>query len=199
MITDELVHEALTGYAAEAAAVSGGDPERLLRGCDIRLHRTRRLRATAGTTLMVALLAGVAVAWPGDEESRVATVAGHGTKLLGSTEKAPEPGEKLPPVPGEKTSGIAPAPASDADPPALAVVSPADGLTTEAKSVTAKGKTEPGAALVVGSTPVAVAADGSWWTGLSLAVGENHFRFAATDGAGNTTVAEILVHRTAPP
>lgn len=74
----------------------------------------------------------------------------------------------------------------DVTPPELSLSSPADGLTTGTPVVTVSGTTEPGVALNVGGTVVAVESNGSFSCEIALVEGLNALVITATDAAGNT-------------
>jgi hypothetical protein len=88
---------------------------------------------------------------------------------------------------------------ADREPPPLIVLSPEAGATFSVAEVRFAGTTEPGASVLVWDRWAAtVAADGSWSIVLILDPGANVARFSATDGAGNTAVAQRIV-RYEPP
>ncbi len=60
------------------------------------------------------------------------------------------------------------------------------------------GVTEPGALLTIDGKEVEVAEDGTFSYEVSLKVGENKFKFIATDQAGNETLVEFIIIRKEP-
>jgi large repetitive protein len=82
----------------------------------------------------------------------------------------------------------------DVEPPMLEITTPADGAIFTEKTVTFRGRTEPGARVFAGRWEAEVDADGSWRIVLVLAEGANRARFTASDAAGNETQASITVH-----
>jgi hypothetical protein len=98
-----------------------------------------------------------------------------------------------------RTAAASPTAAADREPPQLVITSPEEGATLTEPEVRFEGHTEPGASVVVWDRWVAtVAADGSWSIVLILDPGTNVARITATDGVGNTSVAERIV-RYDPP
>lgn len=91
-------------------------------------------------------------------------------------------------------------PAGDTTPPLLTIVSPETGVHTTRSSAVVTGLTEQGTK-VAGPSDVTIEVDreGVWRTTVSLDVGENRFRFVATDTAGNTSTASLVINRDAPP
>lgn len=86
----------------------------------------------------------------------------------------------------------------DTTPPALTLLTPADGATTSAPTVTVSGTTEAGATLVVNGIVVAVASDGTFSFELALHEGSNVVTANATDAAGNSRVVSLDVTYTNP-
>jgi len=91
----------------------------------------------------------------------------------------------------------------DDAPPELAIGEPAAGSVINAPSVVVRGVSEPAAAVTVTgitrgqvspvTVPATVAQDGSFEAMVELAVGPNRLSLRATDGAGNETVASLLL------
>ena len=92
----------------------------------------------------------------------------------------------------------------DTVPPTLSISSPANGLETNAASVTVAGTTNDitssPVTLTVNGKGVAVNEDGKFSTTVSPAEGSNTIIIVATDGAGkSTTVTRTVIKDTAPP
>ncbi|MBA2488197.1 MAG: hypothetical protein H0V36_02595, partial [Chloroflexi bacterium] len=91
----------------------------------------------------------------------------------------------------------------DDAPPELAIGEPAAGSVVNASSVIVRGVSEPAAAVTVTgitrgqvspvTVPATVAQDGSFEAMVELAVGPNRLTLRAIDGAGNETVASLLL------
>ena len=84
------------------------------------------------------------------------------------------------------------------DAPRLALSSPSDGTTTKAASSTVGGRATDNvgiAALSVNGRSAPVSADGSFSVPVALAGGANEIVATATDGAGLTATARVVVHR----
>lgn len=82
--------------------------------------------------------------------------------------------------------------------PALVVLSPADGATTDTPTVTVTGATEVDASLVVNGLLVAVASDGTFALEVALHEGSNTIATTATDPAGNARAVSVSVTYTNP-
>jgi len=83
-----------------------------------------------------------------------------------------------------------------AQPPAVAITSPANGATVNTTTLTVTGTAadDQGApTLRVNGIPTAVAADGSWSQQLTLPSGSNTITAVAKDAAGNTAQAQATV------
>lgn len=112
----------------------------------------------------------------------------------------------VPPVPSEGGGVESPQPGgqtpttetADLNPPVLVISSPLDGDRLKETAVTFAGTTEPGAVVAAGPYQATVAADGSWSIVLMLSEGGNRASFTATDAAGNSAEASIVVYYDPP-
>lgn len=77
--------------------------------------------------------------------------------------------------------------------PDLRVVSPAEGLLTNQKTLTVSGTTEAGATVTVQGSQVSVGSDGSFSTTRTLSEGGNLVEVKATDVAGNSRTIQRTV------
>jgi hypothetical protein len=84
-------------------------------------------------------------------------------------------------------------------PPALTVVTPAVALSTTSRVVTVAGSVEPGVNVAVNGQPVATAADGTFATSVTLAVGTNTVRVSAARRYGRPATVERQVFVAVPP
>lgn len=90
----------------------------------------------------------------------------------------------------------------DSEVPVLLVGEPADGLITNADSVTVTGSVQDltEVSVAVNGIPVTVDPAGSFSTKVSLAEGDNFITVSATDAAGNgTSLTRLVTRDTAPP
>jgi len=90
-------------------------------------------------------------------------------------------------------------PPADTTPPVITVTSPKDGERFEVDSIWFEGSTEPGATVAAGRWQADVDADGNWAIRLILSEGANRATFTATDAAGNTAMASVVVYFELPP
>lgn len=97
-------------------------------------------------------------------------------------------------------AGVAPVPVDDADitPPAIQILEPADGARFTDSRLTFKGVTEPGATVTFGPFNADVDDEGNWSIVLILSEGGNRATAVATDGAGNTSEASVVVYLDPP-
>ena len=95
----------------------------------------------------------------------------------------------VPPVTVATTTTEAP----DLTPPPIAITFPASGHVSESKTIRFEGTTEPGATVAAGKYLAEVAPDGRWAITLILGDGDTTARFVATDAAGNTASASVVV------
>ena len=86
----------------------------------------------------------------------------------------------------------------DSTPPAITLIAPANGASTNVSTIVVSGTTEPGARLVVNGIAVAVAVDGTFNAVVSLSQGTNAIVATATDAAGNSRSASVSVTYTNP-
>ncbi|MEN8238236.1 MAG: hypothetical protein ABFR53_03430 [Actinomycetota bacterium] len=99
------------------------------------------------------------------------------------------------------TTQLAAAPQSapaDTTPPSFTITSPHDGHTVDSTFVEFKGTVENGATVRSGPYEAAVNDDGTWSLSLAVVAGENGASFTATDSAGNTSSARIVVNYSPP-
>jgi len=82
----------------------------------------------------------------------------------------------------------------DTTPPRLEILHPEDGQVFREKSIAFEGITEPGANVAAGRYQADINGDGGWRIVLVLSVGRNLAKFTATDPAGNTTTASVVVY-----
>ena len=81
----------------------------------------------------------------------------------------------------------------DTTPPGLKILHPEDGQVFHEKTIAFEGVTEPGAKVAAGRYEAEVNDDGAWRIVLVLSAGRNVASFTATDAAGNTTKASVVV------
>lgn len=103
-------------------------------------------------------------------------------------------------VTSEADAGVAPAPVEEADvtPPMIQILEPADGARFTDSRLTFKGTTEPGAVVTFGPFEADVDSAGNWSIVLILSEGGNRTTAVATDAAGNTSEASVLVYLDPP-
>ncbi len=77
--------------------------------------------------------------------------------------------------------------------PDLEVTEPASGSTVRKEDLTVKGKTSPDNTVKVNGQPAIVDTTGAFEYTLRIKEGENKLQVVATDLAGNTTEAEVIV------
>ena len=87
---------------------------------------------------------------------------------------------------------------ADTTPPLLKITSPHDGDTVESKIVEFRGTVEKGAHVRSGPFEAEVSDDGTWSISLTVVAGANGASFTATDSAGNTSSARIVVTYSPP-
>ena len=87
---------------------------------------------------------------------------------------------------------------ADTTPPSFKITSPHDGDTVDSTIVEFKGTVERGASVRSGPFEATVNDDGTWSISLAVVAGANGASLTATDSAGNTTSARIVVHYTPP-
>jgi hypothetical protein len=97
---------------------------------------------------------------------------------------------KTEPKPVKEEPKAAPA---DTEPPAFAIVHPADGQTFTEKTVVFEGTVEPGARVFAGSYEAEVDGSGAWRMLLVLSPGAQTATLKAVDPAGNVTKASVKV------
>jgi Glucodextranase, domain B len=88
------------------------------------------------------------------------------------------------------------------EPPALSIISPANGTTVSSPSVTVSGTVTDKRVITsftVDGKPVSVAANGAWSTSVALSKGANTIKALATDQAGFSTEKSVSVTYTPPP
>lgn len=88
------------------------------------------------------------------------------------------------------------------EPATVQIASPGDGTTVPTASVTLTGTATSGSgikSLVVGGQAVPVASGGTWTAQVPLSPGANTITALATDGAGDTTQAQVIVVYQPPP
>jgi hypothetical protein len=83
----------------------------------------------------------------------------------------------------------------DVIPPPLEVTKPTDGAGVQSRTVTLKGRSEPGAAISADDKTTYADDDGSWSLKVSLKRGHNDLTLTASDVAGNETVLDYQIHR----
>lgn len=83
--------------------------------------------------------------------------------------------------------------AADVTPPLISITFPQPGFVSATKTIRFEGVTEPGATVSAGRYEADVASDGTWAITLVLGEGETTARFTATDAAGNTATASVVV------
>jgi hypothetical protein len=95
-------------------------------------------------------------------------------------------------APDPTTSSTA-APKQDTTPPSIKVTSHDDGDTVSNRIVSFIGTTEPGVSVASGPYEADVSDNGNWELSLVMAPGPNGALFTATDAAGNTASARIVL------
>ncbi len=86
----------------------------------------------------------------------------------------------------------------DTTPPAVTITSPSPDANVTVPAVTVTGTTEPGATVTVNGHAVTVDGSGSFSTQLPLTEGANLITATATDAAGNSASATVVVTYTNP-
>ncbi len=86
----------------------------------------------------------------------------------------------------------------DTTPPPITITSPRDKANVTDRLVTFSGTSEPGATVVSGPYAATMSDDGSWTIKLAVSDGANGAKFTATDDAGNTATASIVVYYDEP-
>jgi hypothetical protein len=200
MTLDQRARQAVEGLTESVS----GHPLLLMRPAG-RAAVLPRVLSFAGAMAVVFVL-GMAMMQVGlfasDEDPSVITEPPPTTATT-TTTTVPDTTE--PPVQGPE--GAAPVPATvpvettpqpDTTPPELVVTSPLDGDHVEEKTIRFEGTTEPGAVVMAGPYEAEVDDAGVWWIVLVLDEGGNRATFTATDPAGNTAEASIVIHYDAP-
>jgi hypothetical protein len=98
----------------------------------------------------------------------------------------------------DPTTSSSSAPKQDTAPPSIRVTSHDDGDTVTTRIVSFIGTTEAGATVASGPYEADVSDNGNWELSLVMAPGPNGALFTATDGAGNSATARIVVNYDAP-
>jgi len=81
----------------------------------------------------------------------------------------------------------------DTEPPIIVITFPESRQRFTEKNVTFEGTTEPGATVMAGDYAADVDREGHWQIRLVLSPGRNRATFTATDAAGNTAQASVVV------
>ena len=170
------------------------------------LARTLSFVGAFAVVIFVGFMALQAGMFAADDDETAETTPTTSTVVTTTTVAATTPttiAGEVPSVPSEGGSpqpgGPGPVPEPvDLDPPELVITSPLDGDRLKETAVTFAGKTEPGSTVVAGPYQASVADDGSWSIVLMLSEGGNRASFTATDAAGNTAEASIVVYYDPP-
>lgn len=165
------------------------------------LRRSAGYALVGATAAVLAVVAMLVVAKPADEVTDLTpTTAATVTTITQPTPTTvpPEIPDGLAPV--VSVDDIQPSAPGDVSPPAIAIVSPDSGTRTFNDLVTVTGIVEQGASVTAHSRDrVVVDEEGVWTIDLALAFGENVLEFKATDAAGNTASASVVVFRDTRP
>jgi hypothetical protein len=162
------------------------------------LRRSAGYAFAGATAAVLAVVAMLVVATPSDEVTDLTptTVIPSTTivQITSTTIPGQVPDQLVPIVPV-----AIPLPPGDVSPPAISIVSPDSGSRTTRDKVSVTGIVEVGATVTAPSrVRVVVSEDGVWSVDVPLSLGENELEFKATDEAGNTATASIVVFREAP-
>jgi hypothetical protein len=98
----------------------------------------------------------------------------------------------------DPTPSSSSAPKQDTTPPSIRVTSHDDGDTVTTRIVSFIGTTESGATVASGPYEADVSDSGTWELSLVMAPGPNGALFTATDSAGNSGTARIVLNYDAP-
>lgn len=173
-----------------------------------RVVRRGRLRAwvARGVTATMVLTSGVAAAAVAPQvldRTPTPTVAGEVDGIAIDPVEDPTD-DPAPAVTDDAPSEPSPSPSpeesdgsqvvADTTPPTIAVTGPADGSTSEERTIAFTGEVEPGAKVLAGPYEAKVTDDGTWSIVLVLSKGKNVVEFVAEDAAGNRATASVTVH-----
>ena len=189
----QAIHDAVAGYEPEPAVVP-------ILGRRKALWQGAQLAAAA--VAIAAVMGVITLVTAPDRDAAVTTTTPETTTTETPSTVAPEP--TVPPTtvaeaPPATAPPAKPPTTADATAPPLVITSPEPDAHMATEVVTFRGTTEPGASVVAaGKFAAAVDGAGRWSIDLVLAPGRNRASFAATDAAGNQTLASVVVWFDAP-
>lgn len=127
------------------------------------------------------------------------TVPESTTSTIESTTTTADESDAATPTSAED-AGATPDPVEEADvtPPMIQILEPADGARFTESRLAFSGVTEPGATVAFGPFEADVDDDGNWSIVLILSEGGNRATAVATDAAGNTSEASVVVYLDPP-